>query len=213
MPKTVALLGFSPITIHGIHKSKADEIWTLNHAYNVKDIPKNPDGTMRITRLFEMHHEWWIRRGGIPEHDRYWNWLKEKHDFQIVMQDVYPEIPSSWRYPFDEVVEQSFPHLFRTNGKKEIKEKYFTSSFDYMAALAAHEGYDRVELYGMDMHSDTEYSYQKPGASYHVGNLVGRGVDVVLPEAAELCKSKLYGYYGVPAMQYEDTQRYYKFYK
>ncbi len=213
MPKSVALAGFSPLTLEGVKYTEADEIWTLNHAYKVDEIPRNDDGTMRITRLFEIHHKWWIRRGSIQEHLDYWEWLKEPHDFQIVMQEERDEIPSSWKYPFDEVVKASFPHLWRTVDNEEIREKYFTSSFDYMAALAALEGFERVELYGFDMRSDTEYSYQKPGASYHIGNLVGRGVDVVLPENSRLCKAKLYGYYGVPAVTLDDVARYHDYYQ
>ncbi len=170
-------------------------------------------GVMKITRLFEMHTEGWIRRGHIPEHEKYWAWLCQEHDFEIVMHDVHPDVPNSVKYPFEEVVAMSFRHLLRMHGQEEVEEKYFTNSFDFMMPCAVFEGYERAELYGIEMETNTEYGYQKPGASYHIGFANGRGVDVVLPEGGSLCNAKLYGYEAVPAITPDDLQRYHDYYE
>ena len=55
--KSVAIYGFAPQTRDYVHKSDADEIWTLNNFYNY-DLPEG-----RVTRTFEMHP---VKTEGTP---------------------------------------------------------------------------------------------------------------------------------------------------
>lgn len=218
MGKSVAIMGFSPVSMMEVYQSKADEIWMMNRAYEIDEVPRRPDNTLKCTRLFEIHKEDWYYRKGIQVYEDYWAWLQEPHDFQVVMQSMDPRVPSCWEYPYDAVCEDVFAHLWRKKGTEYIRETYLTSSFDIMVALAIHEGYTQIEPYGVEMDpTETEYAYQKPGGSFVLGVAVGRGIDVMLTENGCLCRGKVYGFEGVPAVtpamiqfyidQYENTNQ------
>lgn len=181
--KSVAIVGFSPLTLPYTKNSKADEVWTLNHAYRMV-----PDPIPRIDRHFEIHDKLWFLRKESHKSNEYWEWLKQKHNFPIYMQEPNEEIPSSVKYPYDEVVRDIFG-LFRP---------YFTSSFSYMLGLAILEKFQRVEIYGIEMETDTEYAYQKPGGEFMIGVALGRGINVVLRPECRLCLSEIYGYEAIP---------------
>jgi len=195
--KSVAIVGFSDKTLPFLSASKADEIWTLNHAYLCVG-GKIP----RIDRLFEIHKKDWFLRKEIPKSKAYWEWLQEQHEFPVYMQHKFKAVPSSVAYPMKDVVKDLFPNLLRRVGDKYVSEPYFTSTAAFMIALAIHEltGVKgaQIELYGIDMESDTEYGYQKPGGEFMIGLAVGRGIKVIRPEPSELCRSPLYGYDVVP---------------
>ena len=198
---TIAIVGFSDKTLPFLKDSRADEIWTLNHAYIAlgQTIP-------RIDRLFEIHKKDWYLRKEIPKSQAYYEWLQEPHDFPVYMQNVTPEIPASVKYPFDEVCDDIFQNLLRKVGDELIQDTYFTSSAAFMIALAIHElkPGDTIELYGIDMESDTEYGYQKPCGEFMLGMAAGRGIRTIRPEPSEMCRAKLYGYDVVP---YVDRNR------
>lgn len=203
--KTVALVGFSEKTLKYLkeYNTNPDEIWTLNHAYLCigETIP-------RIDRLFEIHKKDWYLRKEIPKSQAYMEWLKQPHDFPILMQEVSLEVPASVRYPFEEVCNDIFPNMLRRVGEEYVTDSYFTSSAAYMIALAIHELSGvmgaQIELYGIDMESDTEYGYQKPCGEFMLGVAVGRGIKVLRPETSEMCRAPLYGYDVVP---YVDRNR------
>jgi hypothetical protein len=189
MNKTVAIAGFSTTTLPALKDSKADEIWTLNHAFVMGfAIP-------RIDRVFEIHKYGWFLRKGQYQLTNYRKWLRKKHPFPIYMQKEYKSFPSSVRYPIEEVHEYIFGHLLR-NGERNL---YYQSSFSYMMALAIYEGVSRIEIYGVDMTNDTEYNYQKPSGELMIGVALGHGIDVVLQPNSGLCKAQLYAYDRVPA--------------
>lgn len=198
--RSVAIIGFSEKTMKYCLTSKADEKWSLNHIYTIMDFPK-------VTRLFEMHKEYWYLRKEIPKSVAYREWLKMDHGFPIYMQEseIKPDIPSSTPYPLDEIIEDCLPGLIeRDENKNETIRKYFTSSFAYMMALAIHEKFDVIELYGIDMENNTEYGYQKPCGEFWIGIALGRGIKVILPKESLLCDADLYGYETVP---YVDVNR------
>lgn len=172
--KSVALVGFAASSREMVHQSSADEIWSVNWAWQY-NLP-------RIDRLFDMHPRWHLTHPGdmMTEH---WAWLKREHTFPIYMIEPFPEIPNCVLYPVDEVV-------------ANVGRKYFTSSVAYMLGLALLEGFERIELYGIDMATSTEYAYQKAGTEYLVGVAEGRGVEVYVPEQSKLLHAGLYGYDG-----------------
>lgn len=198
MGKSVAIVGFSQKTFAPVLESKADELWSMNHAYIIKDFPK-------MTRMFEIHHKYWYLRKEVPKSVAYNEWMNQQHDFPIYMQDVTPEVPSSVKYPLDEIIEDCLTGLVHQDAdKNETIRKYFTSTFAYMMGLAVYEKFDRIEVYGVDMENNTEYGYQKPCGEFWIGLALGRGIKVVLQEPCLLCNAVLYGYDTVP---YIDVNR------
>lgn len=207
--RTVAIVGFSERTFKFLKDAHPDEIWTMNHAVFCADFP-------RIDRLFELHHRDWYLRAEASKSKIYDDWLREKHTFPIYMQEeeLNPElIPSGVRYPLEEICEALLPGLIKIIGGEETKLKYFTSSYAFMAALAIYEGFDRIELYGIDMDSNTEYGYQKACGEFWNGLALGKGIQVVIQEPCNLHTSPLYGYDIVPYIDQANVREVVKLYQ
>lgn len=111
-----------------------------------------------------LSHEEWLSTCGIP----------------VYMQDVDPAIPTSVRYPREDVLKQF--------------GNYFTSSAAYMLGLALHEGVDELQVLGIYMNAGTEYSHQRPCLEYLLGAARAMGVRVVLPPGCDLATAPLYAY-------------------
>ena len=200
---SVAIVGFAPVTFEHAVDTLADEVWTMNHAYRII-----PDERV-ISRLFDLHKIEYLddeNAGGGPE---YWEWLQKPHKFPIYMQTEYPAIPASVRYPFEEVCADLFPGFVR--GDEPIH--YFTSSFSFMLAMAIHEGFQRVEIYGIEMGTNTEYIYQRDGAALMIGVALGRGMEIVLHPDSTLFKAKLYGYEDYQMVTRQTLEAYLRVYQ
>ena len=190
--KSVAIVGFSEKTMKYCLTSNAEELWTLNHAFIVKNFP-------RVTRLFELHKKYWYLRKEVPRSVAYGKWLKEKQPFPIYMQYKHKEIPSSVKYPLDKVIADCLSNFVEQDeDRNETIRKYFTSSVAYMMGLAILEKFDVIEIYGIDMENNTEYSYQRPCFEFWIGLALGRGIKVILQKPCQICDATLYGYDNVP---------------
>jgi hypothetical protein len=188
--KTVALLGGAESTRDQVWNSNADEIWTANWTYLYDYCP-------RIDRLFEMHPIWVYGDCEKPEWTKpykHWRWLQDgEKGYPIYMMVQHPKVPSSVRYPIEDITEDLFGNrLLRGDEPTDL----YSSSADYMLAMAIYEGFDKIELYGVEMGSSTEYKYQREGASYFIGAATGRGITVQIPPKSIIMKSKKYGYEG-----------------
>jgi len=205
--RTVAIVGNASATLPYAKYSKADEFWSMNHLL----LFQLPNGDIpRVDRLFEIHEENWFRRKELNESaEKYWDFLQQEHPFPIYMHDVHPAVPSSVKYPKDEIVSTLLAGFRDSAG--EIRE-FFTSSVAWMFALAIYEGFDRIELYGCEMQYGTEYFYQQPGGTFWIGLALGRGIDVVLHEKSTLCRAKLYGYETAPYASRPTLEKYRDFY-
>lgn len=189
--KTVAIVGMATTNRDQASWENEDvEIWTLNES------PSKRFGYIkRVTRHFQLHPLWNCMRDGNqndPEHNQ---WLRVQN-FPIYMQDKYDDIPSSVKYPLDEVFDK---FQIPSEGKSHWRE--FDSTFPYMLALALYEEFDRIEIYGFEMGSETEYAYQRPNVHLWLG--IARGLylatgkpEIYIPPDCALLgwDSKLYGY-------------------
>ena len=191
--RSLALYGFAEATREGIWKSKADEVWSIVWAYNYN--------TPKLDRILEMHPIWMQAASDKPEYQKardHWAWLQDNKTIPIYMMEQRPEVPMCRRYPI-EGVGALLPESRR--------HKVFTSSFDFLMGLAIYEGFERIECYGFEMGSDTEYRYQREGAAYWIAQCDARGIELVLPENTALLKNKLYGYEGGSMIYRQDLER------
>ena len=120
-------------------------------------------------------------------------------EFPIYMQDEDPEVPNSERFPLEEIIKMFLPTVVRGAG---IISEYFTSSYAYMCSFALYlwktgEFGDvplRIETYGFEMSTETEYHYQKGSTEFWMGYANALGVDIWIPEACKLLDGQKYGY-------------------
>jgi len=188
--KTIAIVGFAPTTRDIAPYDDPDvEIWGLNEAYKY-------DFMKRWDRWFQIHQPWSYRRPENRNDPDHWEWLQKDHDFPIYMQDVDPDVPASIKLPLQEIIDTFLPNVIR--GEGEVIE-YFTSSYAYLAGFAALLHKDdlenlRLETYGFEMSTMTEYHYQKGSTEFWMGLLAGKGADIWAPEDCKLLHGLKYGY-------------------
>lgn len=118
------------------------------------------------------------------------------HEFKpIYMQESYPQIPASVRWPREEINAWT---VERFGAQAEVD--YFTSTPGEMVVTAIFMGASEIALYGIDLLQDEEYAYQRPGCEYWVGVARGLGIKVTIPPGCALIKANyVYGYTEPPS--------------
>jgi hypothetical protein len=172
--KTAGLIGFAPLNRELAPWDDLDvKIFTLNEL-----------GKQSWVKRWDVHFQLHARANffRLNNHNdaNHPEWLKTDHGKPIYMQKVWPDIPNSTRYPIETYI--------------DMFGRYATNTFGYMLGLAIIEGFERIELYGFEMKSDTEYAYQKPNAEYMIGQALGRGIEVWIDPRSSLLQDPLYGY-------------------
>ena len=114
----------------------------------------------------------------IPDH-RWTNGQPKK----IIMQDVNEDVPGCVRYPIATVTHE------------EINESpYLTSTLAHMLAYAIAFYQDcKIELYGFEAESNTEYAVQRPCIEYWIGYGRGQGMSIEAP-GSHLLTGRHYAY-------------------
>jgi hypothetical protein len=183
--KTVAMVGtsttscgFAPYDDLGV------EIWACNETHNYRWMT-------RATRWFQIHASRSFKRETDSHGNKgHYDWLKKNPwDIPIYMRYHYSEIPKSIEYPFDKVREV----LMKNFKKGKNTPNYLTSSFAYMIPIAILDGFERIEMYGFEMSDNTEYIKQKACAEFWIGQAMGRGIEIYLPEGCQIMSNELYG--------------------
>lgn len=137
---------------------------------------------------FQLHKPEVYRSANNMSNKEHWSWLKECHGKAIYMQEEDPEVPDSLRFPIEEIL-LLLP--------EDSCFKWFDLSAAYALALAIRLGYEKIEIYGMDLVSNTEYSYQLRCWNFWVGIAIGRGVDISLKcSKNDFSSGRMYGYEG-----------------
>jgi hypothetical protein len=94
--------------------------------------------------------------------------------------DFDGEIITQKNYPLQEIIEK-------------YNSRYFTNSISYMIAYAIYKGYQKIDMYGVDMNCVSEYSFERPSVSYWMG--FARGLSIEVSIASDLDNPIfLYGY-------------------
>ena len=182
MKDTVAIIGSHPKTRNDFDFNRNDcDVWVFNECISNNTFPY-------ADIVFQMHLEAIWRNPENRNDKGHVKWLKEQTDTRVVMQDKYSDVPMSERFPLEEIVEH-------------FKISYFTSSVAYALALACYWGYKRIELYGVEMETNTEYQYQRDGVTLWLGVALGLGIDV--DAHITIFDQPLYGYEGEATIPYE----------
>ena len=159
-----------------------DETWELWAHSSCRHLCKrDPD------LLWDIHpKELWNDPTKKSWDPKYGQWLKTNR-IPIMMQERYPEVPASIRFPFETMI-------------TEFPRGYMANQVAYMSALALMEGVTHVALFGCDYSTGSEYGPQRGSAEYWLGLLEGRGVHVLLPPTCDLLNKPhlLYGYESHP---------------
>lgn len=184
---TIALVGMAPSARPLIpHISPDTGLFMIAAAWNMPELPRQPDVCI------EIHPTW------LLSHPNYspglWDWLHYSHPFPIFTYKTEPTIPASVRYPLKQVRANFLWNVLRGPDARQVD--YFTSSLDYLMALALAYEPERIEIYGFDMATDTEYRFQREGGSFWYGIAAGLGVEVWLPDDCPMLKSRLYSFEG-----------------
>lgn len=172
-PRKIALIGYAPNVRHTPWSDPTIEIWGLND---------QPWTMPRIDVLFEIHSPDVIKQEG------HWDRLKE-FNRPIFMQDHYDEIPTSIRYPMEAVTQE-----FRIDG---TDRPFLTCSASLMLAVAimSQPTPERIDVYGVDMAQDTEFSHQRPSCEFFLGVAYGKGIKVSVQNSSDLLKAPfIYGF-------------------
>jgi hypothetical protein len=189
--KKVVLVGSNQLTRHLIDWSQPADFWLFNEA-------ASRDWVEHCDAVFQMHAPAIWRNPKNVNDPKHYEWLKQDHLFPVYMQEVYPDVPASAAYPLEEIAQSLLPNMRRKGGDVV---KYFTSSPAYAIALAVYQGYDEIEIVGIEMASGTEYERQRDGVTFWLGVAAGRGITVILQDESLLMAGKLYGYTGEVVIQ------------
>lgn len=142
-------------------------------------------------RIFELHKNFRMFLGTQEEGDFHVAGLRMSKT-PIYMLERHEDIPASVRYPMEDV----HALIGSATGKRT---PYLESSIAYMLALAILERVDRVGIWGVDLHCDSEYAFQRPNLEYLIGLARGRGMKVFIPPYSALLTHQAgvpYGFYS-----------------
>lgn len=165
-PKKVAIVGFATTRVCAPYGEEGWELWSLNDPVTAAGYAPRSS----FTRWFQLHPPRYLAKHytrGLQDLAMHWG---ERTGIRLYMDQHYPEYPDSEPYP-KEAVEQLSGHGW-----------YHTSSFDWMLALAIHEGFEEIAIYGCQFYSWPAMNGEPISAlqclHYWVGVAEGRGIKV-----------------------------------
>jgi len=177
--RTVAIVGSHPATRElAPYDDPSVEIWLFNEAAQKPEVYKRWDALLQI-HLPEVYSSLsnWVNKS-------HWDWLQQDHGERVIwMQDVDPRVPNSRRYPLDDILAMTPRHYLRSSPAMAV-------------ALAIYLGYKRIMLFGSELTSNTEYTYQATNLSYWIGFADGRGTELDLRCWQAEFDQLIYGYEG-----------------
>ena len=181
--KKLAIIGNHPDTRDKAPWSdETYDIWIFNESANA-------DWCKRWTACFQIHKPD-IYRGFNTKDPHHWEWLQKKHGKPIFMQAKDDLVPDCVVYPLQEIIQKA-------------GIKYFSATICYALALAWYWNYDQVDIYGIELNTESEYSRQAEAFRYWVGFLKGAGINLSLHSGQRLFEVALYGYESFPVLESE----------
>ncbi len=195
--KKVCILGYAQSLYQAPFHEEHTEFWIPNFCEVEKaNLPRKP------TRIFDIH-PWDVI---IAENQALPSGIHKLTNNTIPLYFIErtPTVPSSLKFPIDELTQMFFPWA------KKIREGryddcYWTSSAQMMLALAIYEGFNEIELYGIDMADTVEYRNQRKGCEYIIGFAIGKGIKVRRPLSCPILRTKfIYGYDEIEERGYRE---------
>jgi hypothetical protein len=170
------------LVVMGSHpRTRGEFDWTREDCdIVVLNAAMKQDWVKRADYVTQMHLPVIWRNPGNRNDANHYNWLKSGKTPIILMQEQYDDVPNSMRYPIEEVL--------------KLGHRYLTSSAAYSIAFGIVQGYQKIEVYGVEMETNTEYEHQRPGVAYWIGLAEGAGVEV--DYHGNILDCPLYGYEG-----------------
>lgn len=170
--KTVCIVGMGAAGKELLPYENDVEMWGLNLGHMA-------GGTDKFTAWFQLHPLSAIM-SYYYESEAHIEFL-ETFGKPVYLHDVSESIPTGIRYPFEDVC-------------KTIGSNYFaTNTLPYMVALAIHQGFEKIKIYGVNMGElDVGDSYARPSMEFVLGMAIGKGIEVWVPDDSALLKGNLY---------------------
>ena len=157
------------------------EVWCFNEMHGQLGVGK-------ATRWFQLHPKWnWAANDRYGHND----WLEQDRNYPIYMQKVFDDVPEAVVFPLRAIQDKLLSGFLR--GEEEVR-KVFSTTMSYAVALALYEGFERIELYGIELAMAGEYAYQRESMAFWMGYANGRGVELWIPEECQLLLAPLYAY-------------------
>lgn len=174
------------------------EAWCLNDAYLI--------GIPRANRWYDLHpfHQMAFRPKGqkvvsqseVPigaylRPEGHLEWLKSR-PMPVFLAEKRADFPTSLTFPKAELLQwfQPFwPWRLNRKGLIEAGPDYEVSTPSWMLMQAMAEGYQEIHIYGIHLATQWEYIQQRPNFEFLIGLAAGRGIKIVLPESAPICKA------------------------
>ena len=108
--------------------------------------------------------------------------LKE-HKGPVFMSKVQPSIPSSVEIPFKDLIAKYGPYVWTSTVSYML-----AIAIDALAPRAAAGEQVMLGLWGIDMATNEEWSYQRPACQHFIGLAMSLGINVMLPPESDLMR-------------------------
>lgn len=172
--KTVQIVGAAP-SIATDPVIEGAERWLFNASYRT-------DLGRPYTRVFNLH----VRAMILGLQPYAWEWYAQQ-DKPVYLLEAHPDIAASRPFPLLAVQD-----WFANDG---VPETCFGCTVDFLIALALMEGFEHIDLQGIEVKSEEEYTEQRAGIQYWMGRGRGMGRQMTCSSGSGLCSvPAIYGY-------------------
>ena len=177
--KTVQIVGAAP-SLLDCPVIEGAERWLFNASHVA-------DGGRPYTRVFNLHHKAMI----LGLQPKAWQWYQEQ-DKPVYLLETDPEIPHSIAFPLITLMTY-FASDQHGSGVEE--EACFGCSLDFLIAFALWEGFEHIDLIGIECRSEEEYREQRSSVMYWMGYARGLGRTITTTRSSGLATvAAIYGY-------------------
>jgi hypothetical protein len=175
--KTVHIYGTAPNLANAPPPLEGVEVWACNNpkGYNRRRVKTLQEWT-RWINMHSLRH----MKGAYPKGYSYYR-AEAKNGREVMLQEIQPDIQGCLAFPREALQER-----FKTSDKPQ---RYFTCSVSWFIALAIHEGFERIGLYGFELRlSKPRYAIERPCFFYWLEQARLAGIEVILPPELDMSK-------------------------